>query len=1701
LETLAAFLEERNIPWAELVCVLLPGLVIVGASIALVISFWETLQQTPYLKFAIFVAYSSTFFGMGLLCHRRWKLPSIGRVLLWIAALLVPLNFLAMASLSREHWSLMTLATELVSLGIFAWLISLAAQAILPGGRWHQTAAVVGNSAAVLLVARLTGWGAEGWTLAAVGLIPVGVLAAAVLLYLPRFGGRDDLDKPAAEAFFTLLGTGTFSLAVALGLLIERGARAADLASTLDHTSLLAVLAAIPLLAAGLTVVRRTTQDKALAPYRTAGTALALTAALVMATAVVLAWPDPTAVLLTGGLAAAALAWMAFRYDLAPLHAGAVAAVAVVYLTAYHVAVQNLSWVPDEYTSREMVRLAVGLQSSAALAGLVALFGLIAGLLEWAGRREHALPYAAGAGFVAGCSMLNVTGHALNGGAGSLPVAVTLYSLYGATILAANTRLRRPLLTYLGLGLLSAATLWALRWQVGGFAPVWATVLAAEAVVLGAAAAVLNRISNQPGTPWLETPAASDRTRLLETYRLPAAHVAELLAGLAVTVGVWTAWSERQAIGGSPELAVAALLAAALWVLLAWGYRSPPRTYIASLVALAGLIHTLVLNDTGWVEEPWLIALLTHASVSVVVGLALQWWLKSGAPENVGEAIRRVYTQPLGEIALATSTMAIPAIFLSSWDETVWMAGCLGWLAAIWLVIAWTNRWPAMFAAAQAALTVTTLTAATAWIQQHPWNVGKPVDLADPRVLQIYGIGLAALTLGWLAARILLRRNTTAQQLLDGGGPSVDRAVGHAVVLLQALLVAISLFPGCTAELGRRAAGAPLEAFGPVAWLLLGLLATGLIVALWHRWREAEVVSSLLAAATPPALIAGPFGGQLATASALRWAASSTFLLAAAAIAGRRQLLAAAQSVRANVEVTPLGSSIARTTLVATTLLPVLSVTLVAAGLRLAAVEPSGPLAGTFFDRIGAEISYAVPLLLVIGGLVVLAVREASAGYAFSAGLVVQLTVVLGYLLTHRTFGATQLAVVVQLATIAAAAWAILWLVARQWLDVWREGPRAESSVALMRLQLAMGVLGNTILLGPALVALVFYPYRWQSWTVAAGSWIGWTALILSVASLVLHRAKAGVRMSPNLAGAAGMTALALLACTVRALLPDAPEWGYRTLMLAWATYSLVTVAAAWWVAGLRTLPGAEGPPQTLLRAASTWVSIAGLLAVALGLKTAFFHGGGVELLWAAAAIAVASLAGATMGYWRREEGWAFAAAPGVNLAASLVVWYVQSAGGRTLTAEAWLILMGQANVIASMAVALVWLAARRRLYELRELSIGISPLLGIQTALGVIGNAVLLVPPVAALLADPDSLPAWLPLLAAPAGWVALVLTGVVAAWYLWQVRPQQGIDVLAGLGLGGGVLYACLVAGGIGPAAGGWAAYHVLTASWAVVGLIVLATGIFAPQEGVGAASCAGLGDRDCRGGISARFSPLHYRPGASLVVARRDRKRQLDGGHTRDVAAAANLYPGIRRLVQRGRHRLLVDLTGSDSGRPGDDERPGICGGSDPLVASGEGPPRRCSGIGGRRATTANIPSDSVDRACAAGGLRLGDGDKRRSDDRTRGAAAQLLVRPGRHRAGRHRAPLGRPRPLSSRFALRNCTGRTGLGAERPTTVSLRVRVDGGADARSICVAVRVGGLVVAESEEACRGVADSVGRSLDGGVVSCGADGPYAHGGRA
>ena len=151
-----------------------------------------------------------------------------------------------------------------------------------------------------------------------------------------------------------------------------------------------------------------------------------------------------------------------------------------------------------------------------------------------------------------------------------------------------------------------------------------------------------------------------------------------------------------------------------------------------------------------------------------------------------------------------------------------------------------------------------------------------------------------------------------------------------------------------------------------------------------------------------------------------------------------------------------------------------------------------------------------------------------------------------------------ELVTLLQLLTITAAAWMLAWLAARRWINVWRETERGDSphfrremglrASTLMHMQLAMSIAGNALLIGVALVVLAVLPPREQDWTVAAGMPLGWIALVGSVAAAAYRRVQRGRRLSANAIGLIGMTALGLLACTVR-LAPAGAAAGRRGRM------------------------------------------------------------------------------------------------------------------------------------------------------------------------------------------------------------------------------------------------------------------------------------------------------------------------------------------------------------------------------------------------------------------------------------------------------------------------------------------------------------------------------------------------------------------------
>ena len=95
----AAFMEENNIRWGELV----GGLLIVGCSVALVISLWSQIAGPAAVAVRAVQRRDGSTFGVGIYTDRRWKIHTTSRGDLVIATLLVPLNFSHSRRLRRHR--------------------------------------------------------------------------------------------------------------------------------------------------------------------------------------------------------------------------------------------------------------------------------------------------------------------------------------------------------------------------------------------------------------------------------------------------------------------------------------------------------------------------------------------------------------------------------------------------------------------------------------------------------------------------------------------------------------------------------------------------------------------------------------------------------------------------------------------------------------------------------------------------------------------------------------------------------------------------------------------------------------------------------------------------------------------------------------------------------------------------------------------------------------------------------------------------------------------------------------------------------------------------------------------------------------------------------------------------------------------------------------------------------------------------------------------------------------------------------------------------------------------------------------------------------------------------------------------------------------------------------------------------------------
>ena len=837
----------------------------------------------------------------------------------------------------------------------------------------------------------------------------------------------------------------------------------------------------------------------------------------------------------------------------------------------------------------------------------------------------------------------------------------------------------------------------------------------------------------------------------------------------------------------------------------AWWTQRASVVWIASALMLAALAQGFVFRFS--VDFGWCLALLAHASAAV----ALVW-------------ARPSFAKPMTQSALGGSIVA--ALLILAGAETATAATSAThtvWLAAVWLAVACLNGWPWLFSAFQAALALAAVFTAVAGIEHRAWFTAASHPWTEPWTIQTIGIALALLSGAWVAVRLAVRRTEIgkkADNLLNPPWPTPDRILSWMLFGLAAALGICGTWPGVLRELDAAsaaiagdAAAWQAHALGFGSWALLGVTWVAMAARLWERFEKRLVLACATGLFIAAWLAAGRWSAEMATASELRWLLAAGLVIGSCFVWFRERLTVVARGFgwpEMESRADGLAAS-ARILWMALGLAPVLLLTLPATISALSGQPIPLPAAESLFARMGAALSYTVPLViiaLVLGGY---GVRERSAPWTFASGLAMNLTVSLGWLLAHRAAGGVMdTADWVRLAQFNAATLggvALAWLGARTTLARRDSAMTLRQPDNLLSIQVNLALIVNGLLLAGAGVLLFFHPAQPGAWVVQCGRIWGWGALVATGAAGVWLARMRSERPGAHSLGA-GLLAVASLVAFSAAREDTGGHW------VAYHTWLVALASAAWVMVLVNARRGLDADVRW-------WTHLLGALTVTMALRE--FGADAGRPWWSVTALVAMGLLAATMAWRTRSSGYLYAGALLFNLAVS--VWWTTDRA-MNITVD-WVRLV-QFNGVTTAAVTLAWLAARAGAFR-RDSRAEVefsSTWLKFQIAIGLAANLLLIGPGAVAIAIQPGQTD-WMPMaIGGLWGWVNAVLTMAAAAW----------VGRLTGTGFSAHAVFAGLLAGAALLACsvcqwdkGQWLGYHTLLASCAASAWLAFGAGVW--------------------------------------------------------------------------------------------------------------------------------------------------------------------------------------------------------------------------------------------------------------------------------
>ncbi len=534
------------------------------------------------------------------------------------------------------------------------------------------------------------------------------------------------------------------------------------------------------------------------------------------------------------------------------------------------------------------------------------------------------------------------------------------------------------------------------------------------------------------------------------SYLTGSGGIAALSIFTAIAVGFFGAGVQE------PNLASVVLLLYAV-VLLVASYLFPlaALTWGGSALLLLGCVHCI-----GWntVIQTWLAGVSLLPTRPVLVGILLHGLIvalaagllsrrESSLSFTAASYRWQHFVAPLTLSTLLASSLALPSsaiVVEQQFGEHAWYMAVL---ALIWLVTTYVHRSPISFSIFQALATVAIVYTATSFCQQRTW---WNETLLSPEHLQVIFGTLAVWCVTWsLSRRVVRRRWPDIAGIMRCNETVVDDLVFAATVVAMFVMCGIASATGAGDELGINDLASSLVApmwtkvFAIGSWVAVALLAVAVVGSLLERFSLRAFSETFLIASIGAMLIGGCAYDMLAVASGLRWSFAVLGVVLTIAICLSSRIENALRRLTwLEWGELPNGlGELARSWTLGLSAIPILGLTTASLVQAAAGNAPNGPAAKSFFSAIGSELSYGVPLALLVAVLIAHAVREKKTSLMLAASGVFQYLVNLAYFLPILKDPAAKAdwPVVIgcfQWNSLGLAIFALGWLGVRRWVDV-----------------------------------------------------------------------------------------------------------------------------------------------------------------------------------------------------------------------------------------------------------------------------------------------------------------------------------------------------------------------------------------------------------------------------------------------------------------------------------------------------------------------------------------------------------------------------------------------------------------------------------------------------------------------------------------